>query len=322
MGRKRNASSCRLLIVLNSSIVHPRPNFYTVRKKMLSVYHETAIGTQFSSLKSSSLSIGFGKATRSDREKIHLSREHDKTTPNLESPGPIYSVHASSAQGPAHKFGTGPQRYRTSLKSTPSSNDLLGSLPDDQCIKFRKMPQVLFGTDSRDKIKNAVILRDHPQASYGMESPGPLGYVLPDLTGKGAPAISMALKVRIPEAQIQTPVTVGPGSYPIATTCGGSQFNSSIPNQPVFSFGKAAQRVNPPRLKRSESQPIVADAFLEVSIGTQPESRRATLPRPVIGNQSRDHWTKQALLPERSGSCTRIQHPALPNRLELIRWGS
>ena len=297
-------------------------NKFSVRKKMADVYRDGALGEQKNSLRRSGIVVSFGKSTRLDREKLHISREHDKTTPNLESPGPIYFVNAESPHVTAYRFGTGPQRHHVNPQSGTSSIDLLGAYPDDQLLKFPKSEVTLFGTEPRDKIKNAAILREHPQAFYGMDSPGPLGYLIPDNTGKGVPSISMGLKTRSPGCQIQTPPCVGPGSYAIQTTCGGSQNNASIANQPVFSFGKAPQRPGPNRLGRSSSEPPDSATFREVSIGVQPNSRRRTVPRPVIGLQTRDRWVKQGLLLERSQSCPRIEHPRLLNRLELIKWTS
>ena len=297
-----------------------------LHRSMVDVYQEPAVGMQFSSLKSSRPFFSIPHATRTQREKLHLSHEHDKTSPHYDTPGPVYELPSTVGTSAAFSFGTGPQRHVHKSQSLESSIDLLGSFVDDQHVKYHKTKTALFGTDTRENIKNAVILKHHPQAFYGKQSPGPAGYSLPEVIGREGSMITMGSKTKVLAANCQTPDFLGPGSYPLPTTCGGSQFLSRIPNQPVFSFGKGQQRPEPSERLRSMSQPVLRDSFSVNSIGNQVDSTKRSAGKPVMGSQTREQWAKMALVfavgDKRVSTQDRIVHPMLPYRHEVIKWSS
>jgi hypothetical protein len=292
---------------------------------MLEVYREPSVGIQQNSLKLTSPSFTVPRATRSQRQLLHISREHDKLTPSLESPGPVYACQFPMEVSRSCAFGHGPQRINAKQQAVESSNDLLGVIVDDQSAKFRKSVSVLFGTDSRDHIRNATILKHHPQAFYGKESPGPAGYTLQDSMGREGRHISMGSRTRILAAGSQTPESLGPGAFTIPTTCGGKQFLSSFDNQPVFTFGKSTRKVYH-ETSRSRSQPILKDSFSQASIGPQADSTKPTAVRTILGSQTRDQRARTVLVlsPNEKHCIPRISipHPVLPSRIEIVRWTS
>ena len=294
---------------------------------MLEVYCAPAFGTQFSSLKSTRPGYSIPHATREQREKLHLSHEHDRTSPKYHSPGPIYNVDERRDHMQTFSFGTGPQRYVACSQAVESSNDLLRSYIDDQNLKFKKAPSMVFGTDSRDNIRNATILQNHPQAFYGTHSPGPASYSLPDIIGKESVMKSMGHKTKILVADSQTSETIGPGSYVIPSTCGGSQSLSRVPNQPVFTFPKDSRPDPSGVRRRSYSQPVAKDSFVVHSIGPQYDSTKRSAPRPIMGSQTREQWSRVGFVVASadvrvSNNSVRLPLPQIPPRREIIRWGS
>ena len=286
--------------------------------------HETSVGIQFNSLKRTCASVGFPRSTRSQRERTHISRQHDASAPNNDTPGPIYDV-LQPNRSPVYTFSKADQRTHTKLSNSQSSVDLLGVIVNDQNVKFKKCRTALFGTDSRVIIRNAAILRYNPQVFYGSESPGPTCYNISDVKMKSGPMVSMGSRTKILAAEIQTPDRIGPGAYTIPSSCGGSQFLAQIPNQPVFSFGKTRQRIEPSGVSRSHSSPVVRESLILDSIGVQADSTKRSAPSTIIGSQGRSQWTKSAILrfgkdANHQESRIRISHPELPSRIELVKW--
>lgn len=291
---------------------------------MTQEHHETSVGIQFNSLKRTCASVAFPRSTRSQRERTHISRQHDASAPNYDTPGPIYDVLQPNLSR-VNTFSKADQRPHTKLSNSQSSIDLLGVIVDNQNVKFKKCRTALFGTDSREIIRNAAILRYNPQVFYGSESPGPTCYNISDVKNKSGQMISMGSKTKILAAEIQTPDRIGPGAYTIPSSCGGSQFLAQIPNQPVFSFSKARQRIEPSGVSRSHSSPVVRESLILNSIGVQADSTKRSAPSTVIGSQGRAEWKRTALLrfgkdAAKHESRNRIFHPELPSRIELVKW--
>lgn len=86
--------------------------------------------------------------------------------------GPIYGVPSTVGSAAKFTFG-GVDAAKQRSRTVESSVDLLGVIVDNQKFKYPSAKGVLFGTDSKDNIRNATILRNHPQAFYGVHSPGP-----------------------------------------------------------------------------------------------------------------------------------------------------
>lgn len=270
-------------------------------------YQETSIGVQPNSLRKTSSMVSLPKAARSEWELIHISRAHDKLTPNKDSPGPIYEVPSTVGKARVSKFGTGPQRYVCKSNLSESSTDLLGIVPDNQKFLYPGLRSVNFGTDSRDVIKNATILKNHPQAFFGTHSPGPAMYTLPDLMGKNK--VSIASRTKQLGAVSQTPNTVGPGSY---DTC------TSFSQGCLFPIAKQRPDNDVPNGRCSG----LYNTKPPGSIGPQTNSLKRSAPRAVLGSQTRSQWRKVALVGMERPLKLRLPHPVLPPRMETIKHSS
>lgn len=285
------------------------------------VYHETAIGVQLNSLKRSQSAFSFAKSTRSQRERTHISRQHSASCANPESPGPIYEISCKNSS-PVFTLGKADERNPKHSDRCESSVDELVSFLCSQNLKYKRSAGIVFGTDSRETIRNAAILLSHPETLYGCESPGPTCYHLPEKTGKMGRMSTMGAKTKILVTNSQTSEGVGPGTYEVPSTCGASRLLSKIPNTPVYSFARAQQRPELSRgFERSQSSPNIREGFKANSFGKQSDSTKRTAPSPIIGSQSRDKWTKCPVL--RSIGDARsfsISHPELPSRIELVKW--
>jgi len=271
------------------------------------------------SLYSNSLDISFPRATRESRSRLHISQEHDATVPNVITPGPIYDIPTTLGQSHACKFGSG-------LRPTPacsddtfqSSTDALGIIPDVQLVRFPSTVSVKIGTESRDEIRNAAVMKYNPEIFYGTESPGPATY---SISGENpGPRFSLGSRTEVLGSKPQTSVSVGPGSYPHPTYCGKAQFQSHVENQPVYSFSKS------PSL--SAAQTCSEKVFRKVgvivdAIGPQVSSTKRTGPRPVMGTQTREQWSKSSPMIYRKNPTTKsFPIPKMLPRGEIIRWSS
>merc|ERR1712166_1374064 len=122
-------------------------------------------------------------------------------------------------------------------KYPDTSVDLTSAVVDSQKNKYHTTKGVHFGTEQKDSMKNSVLLKAHPQANIGMQSPGPFAYDPKDkdVTRPTEPKFSLGSKTKILSTSVQTPRNVGPGSYP-PTTAMGEQPSSSKKSQPSWSF--------------------------------------------------------------------------------------
>jgi hypothetical protein len=275
-----------------------------------------AVGTQHSSMRPSHPSFSFGSAQRDEISKLYISKEHDKLTPSRWSPGAIYEVKSTLDQNTAFSFGKGP---RSHLRPQPLAEDMTFAMIDSQKMKFASFPTVLFGTDTRDNLKNAVLLQNHPQAFFGKHSPGPQAYTVHQPPKSVVPSITFGHKTKILASDCQTPANVGPGCYPLPASV-GTQFESTKPSQRIVKFSKAARSPT-----RRHSQPVTNVDGGVPSIGKQYSSKLPNAAQVVFGSSNRDHASKTALIlsPLDKGISkgpVRLPHPQLPLERDIVRY--
>lgn len=240
----------------------------------------------------------------------------------MTSPGPVYSIPSAVGEGPAYGFGSAPQREHGRAKYPDTSVDLTGATVDSQKNKFHSTKGVHFGTEQKDNTKNSVLLRTHPQANLGLQSPGPFAYDPKDkdVTKPTEPRFSLGEKTKILATKAQTPRNVGPGSYP-PTTSMGEQPTSAKRSQPSWSFGN--QKRMPPLKKCDE----VLDPNPELSsFGRQVVSGKKSSAHYGFGTATREHKAKTFLVqlgldkgPRNEWPTPRQHHPKLATEKEIIR---
>jgi hypothetical protein len=263
----------------------------------------------------------FGVASRESQERVFISKKHEKLKPSLESPGPIYKMVSTTGEGPKPSFGTSPQRVEIRAQYPDSSVDLIEGSVDSQKIKFDLPKRFLFGSESKDCNKNAVILKHHPQANLGMLSPGPLAYYpKKETVEKKSESYTISMKTPILGSQPQTPRNVGPGKYENVATA--MDHDSTKKRFKGFMFGK----------QRRFPEPEMDKAVLQVSpplnsMGSQLSSRKATSPRYGFGTATREAKSKTFLaqVPEDLGPASALGkvhmfHPVLPVEKDVIKW--
>lgn len=276
-----------------------------------------AVGQQHSSMKPTNPSFSFASAKREEISKLYISKEHDKLTPSRWSPGAIYQVNSSINHDTAYSFGRAP---RSNSRPLRAAEDLTFATADSQVFKFPAFASVLFGTDSRDNLKNAVILQNHPQAFFGKHSPGPQAYRVSQPPKEVVPSITFGHKTKILASDSQTPINVGPGSYPVPPSV-GPQFESTKSSHPTFRFGRAARSPT-----RRVSQPVTNVEGGVPSIGRQFSSKLLNSSQVVFGSSTRDHAAKTALTLtplDKGGSSAgpiRLPHPVLPLERDIVRY--
>ena len=261
-------------------------------------------------------SFSFGAAQRDEIAKLYISKEHDKLTPSRWSPGAIYQVKSSINHETAHSFG---KASRSNSRPHRVSEDVTSANPDSQHFKFPAFASVLFGTDSRDNLKNATILQNHPQAFFGKHSPGPQAYTVTQPPREVVPAITFGHKTKILASDSQTPVNVGPGSYLVPAAV-GPQVESTKSSHPTVRFARAARAP-----QRRVSQPVTNVDGGVPSIGRQFSSKLPNASHVVFGSGTRDHASKTALIltpldKGAGGASVRLPHPVLPLERDLVRY--
>lgn len=281
-----------------------------------------ALGKQASSQKYSASAFSFGSCSRERAGKVWISEKHELAKGKGEGPGPVYHVPGSTGLGPRFGFGTASQRTNWKTKYPDSSVDLTGASVDSQSVKFPGTRTTLFGTDSKDNMKNAVILKNHPQANFGIFSPGPCAYMPmeTDVISKASPRISFGAKTKILSAESQTPRNIGPGSYP-PTESIGKQAQSKKRSIAAWSF---AQEKRMPPLKPGDT--VVDPSPNLSSFGKQVTSKSSSGPGYGFGTSTRDHKAKTFLVmspndrgPVSSWAPPHMVHPKLPIERELLK---
>lgn len=282
-----------------------------------------AMGRQNNSQRSTAAAYSFGSCSRErQREKVFISEAHEKTKASMESPGPVYSVPSTVGEGAKYGFGTASQRHHGRALYPDTSVDLTAATVDSQKCKFHSTKGVHFGTEAKDSLKNSVVLRAHPQANMGLQSPGPFAYDPKDrdVTKGTEPRYSLGAKTKILATQSQTPRNVGPGSYPTGGSM-STQPNSARKSQPSWSFG---QEKRMPPLRKSDA---VLDPSPELSsFGRQVVSSQKSSPHYGFGTASRDHKAKTFLVqtaldqgPRAEWPTPRQYHPELPTEKHMIK---
>ncbi|KAF4712445.1 hypothetical protein FOZ63_030019 [Perkinsus olseni] len=259
----------------------------------------SAVGHQKESLKPTEPSYSFGLGTRDAREKLFISKDHEKLMPPRCSPGPVYRLESQSDDH-SYTFGTAPQRPSPGKRYPDASIDLTNALVDSQAFKYPAVKGTVFGTDPKGQIKNATIMKNHAPAFYGKASPGPTAYN-PDSRHTSriprVPQITLGSKTKILASECQTPPVVGPGTYPLPPSV-GTQYLSQRRNLSTYSFTKA-RRV----AERNQRIPVPATGKGDLttrsvvsSIGPQHESRNSNAPTFGFGTATRDQKSKTFLV--------------------------
>jgi hypothetical protein len=273
-----------------------------------------SLGRQHTSTKPTLPAFSFSAASRDEISKLYISREHDKLTPSRWSPGAIYTVPSSLNTQTSYSFGKASKT--AALKHNRPAEDLTLALPDSQSFKFVTFPSVLFGTDSRENMKNATILQNHPQAFFGKHSPGPQAYTVTQPPKHAVPSVTFGSKTKILASDCQTPANVGPGSYkkPAAV---GVQVESDKPSQRTVKFGKAARAPS-----RKVVQPVTNVDGGVAAIGRQYSSKLKNAAVVVFGTGSRAGMEKVAMVGDAVGvgAKPRLPHPVLPLERDIVRF--
>ncbi|KAF4651693.1 hypothetical protein FOL47_000251, partial [Perkinsus chesapeaki] len=118
----------------------------------------SALGHQTDSIKPSRPAYSFGLGTRDAREKLFLSKEHEKLMPASCSPGPVYRLQSNHDDFHSYTFGHAPQRPAPRKRYPDPSIDLTDALVDSQPFKYPAVKGTVFGSDPKGQIKNATIM--------------------------------------------------------------------------------------------------------------------------------------------------------------------
>lgn len=289
-----------------------------------------AMGKQQNSQKPTAASHSFGSCSR-DRhhQKVFMSEKHERAKATMVSPGPCYSVPTAVGEGPKFGFGSSEQRPYARPMYPDTSVDLTGAFPDSQQNKYHSTKGVHFGTDLKDNMKNALLVKVHPAANLGTLSPGPFAYDPKerDVTRPTEPRYSCAGKTKAGSSlalKIATPRNVGPGSYP-PTSGMGEQPRSEKRSNPSYSFGNEKRM---PALKKSDA---VLDPHPDIgslsSFGRQVVSNQKSAPGYGFGTATRDHKEKTFLVqtsldkgPKHVMGPTPQEHPRLSLEKTMIKY--
>jgi len=279
-----------------------------------------ALGKQMTSQRSNAPAISLSICTREKRAKQFISKKASKAVSG-QSPGPVYDLPDTMGKhGVA--FTKGPQRVFGNWKANypDPSNDVVGAEVDSQPFKFENVKGTLFGTDPKGQLKNATILKNHAQAFYGRQSPGPQAY-LPDPTCTEkkltyATPFGAKTKVKNPTGG-STDAEVGPGHYKRTDYAIGNQNLSHRRNQPTNGFSKMPKFGG--KKRRAGSEPTTELDINLSSFGKQVSAQRRSEPAMGFGNATRAHFQRVsrcmtaldvgpvALMPKAT-----MSHPTLP----------
>lgn len=256
-----------------------------------------ALGKQNTSSRKNAPNYSLASCSRDKRANVFISREASRSTPAPNaSPGPVYELPDTwGKSGLSVKFTKGPQRVFGNWKANypDSSNDVVGATIDSQPFRYHNVKGTLFGTDPKGQLKNATILKNHAQAFYGRQSPGPQAY-LPDATAtekKLTHATPFGAKTKvIGEEGSGTDEQVGPGHYKRTDFSIGAQALSHRRNQPTFAFSKMPKFGG--RKRRAGSEPATELKVNLSSFGKQVDATRRSEPAMGFGNATRAHFQR------------------------------
>lgn len=281
-----------------------------------------AIGPQADSVKRSSPLWGMGTESRDQAKKVFIGHKLAQDSLGRSSPGPIYLPKALKT-GSAFKIGTGPGRSRhvgglresNELAYPDPSGDLIRATYDPQATKYRKPPEVNFGTENRDAEKNTP---GHEGYALGRCSPGPQKYDVDGFMYEG-PRYTMRPKTKTRQFVSQTPPRVAPGAYPIPSACGVQP--DSKRSLPQWSFSKSERfQVTKDRSKPGVSHDALGNGALKFQ-------RLYSAPSYGFGTSTRDHkkkltpyYTPADAGPKAKPMTESLSQPTLPTRKEQIRF--
>jgi hypothetical protein len=224
--------------------------------------------------------------------------------------------------GAQAKIGTGPGRSRHvgGLRENnepaypdPSGDLIMGTW--DERTKYRKPPEINFGTENRDAPKNTPGLEGY---ALGRNSPGPQKYDVEGYWLEG-PRYSMRPKTKTRQFQSQTPPRVAPGAYPIPSACGTQPDNKR--SLPQWSFSKSERF----QVSKDRSKPgVTHDALGNAAIKFH---RMNSVPAYGFGTSTREHkkkltpyYTPADAGPKSQPMTESFSTPTLPARKEIIRF--
>lgn len=269
-----------------------------------------AIGKQWDSKKETMPAHSFGTGTRDvAAQKVWISKRHIARKAVVNSLGPIYNLPSTVGDTLSYSFGCDEQRKSTRAKYPDSSVDLTGAVVDSQAVKFHSTPCVHFGTEHRQSVKNAEIIRVNPSIMLGMESPGALEYHPHEKKlHKTEPHYSFGPPADRPlpkdnsrsiMQRTATPRHVGPGSHQLPPGI-GSQPMSARTSAPAWTFGGGSSASREPmsaresRVDRTELLLDSAPTFS--SLGQQVVSTCKTAACTAFGKSKRDASAKTHML--------------------------
>mmetsp|Transcript_117575 Transcript_117575/g.379470 ORF Transcript_117575/g.379470 Transcript_117575/m.379470 type:complete len:308 (-) Transcript_117575:240-1163(-) len=285
-------------------------------------------GTQAEAMKKTSPSWSLPRAARDTEKKVFISNRHPQDLLGKDSPAFAYSP-KRQRHLPQWGFGTAAARPALAKPKYPeASNDLIGTTPDSQQLKYCS--------------KKAVILRSSRDAAYyapdfdgfpaGAISPGPQRYTpaasMPGHRFSHAPEVdrippkyTMRPMTKPPTQDSQTPARVGPGLYYVEEAC-APQAKSEKPSKPQWSVNRTERFA-----KRAEKKEA---GRLWDGLGDRARQFNRTYsssPSFSFGTSTRGHQKKVA--PARTqldkGPSARMDkpwqsHPTLPLHKEVMRY--
>jgi len=316
-------------------------------------FRVAACGSQSQSQRITEPAFSFGRQTREHREKLFLTEDHIRTQQlGRQSPkgGAIYDTEKGKRSGPAHVFGTGPQRdllVRKDDEGDIASNDVLQVDVDSQLFKYKREPEIIIGTQPRGQLKDATLLHNHSVAFYGRASPGPavpgqIASAVEKTKSSVAPARSFRPKLPEQMRWLKTsdnPPEVGPGSYPRKDDASeakkpeekyafthpsiGQQHLTKRRNQPVNAFTHA-----PKFPKTLNADQISKLDVARSSLGKQVLHRNRSEPSINFAADNRDTRAKSMLCmtkadmgPKANLPKMRLSMPALPMERSIMTGG-
>lgn len=286
-----------------------------------------ACGRQAEGVKQSLPAWSLPRASRDNEKRVYISKKHPQDLLGKDSPGFAYTPQRQRHL-PSWGFGTASQRPAAAKAKFPdASNDLLGTLPDNQQFKFgTKM--VAMPRGSRDASYSAPDFDGFPA---GEISPGPQRYNpstkvhghrlahAPDVD-KTAPSFTMRPMTKPPVVESQTPAKVGPGSYPVQEAC-RPQAKSEKPSLPHWSVNKSDRF-------KSKSQSDPGRLWDGMGDKARQFNRTASCaPSFSFGASTREHAKKVTparnsldMGPAAKMDKSRQSHPSLPRRHEVMKY--
>jgi hypothetical protein len=272
---------------------------------------------------------GFGSATRDQANKLFVSQEHTLiATGGMHSPGPA-AYHLPASVGgkqpdgrkpdpPVYSFsaadrflyGYGKPDQRPSPDTYEMPSSVGGKQPDG---RRQDPPTWGFGTATRSHTKKVFVSHAHQKTDmYGLESPGPAGYVLPPSVGgkqpdgrkHDPPSWSFSSAAR-------TPVEPGghtPGPIYAIPAAVGPQPDGRLRNAPRYGLGASTREVRAKVFLGNDFQvgaapnvptpgpagPYQQQVAMGKQVASKVHGRNATSPRMSFSRYSRwAHYEKE-----------------------------